>query len=138
MKNVLFGLILAFNIHPLFAQSTSKIQLIVEGMRNNKGHILVQIVDKDLASIKELKQLAADEVVIISIPNVKPGRYGIRVCHDEDDNDEMTSNWIGLPKEGFGYSWDKKVKMKEPDFEEYAFTLEEKNEAKVKIKLQYL
>ncbi|NME66365.1 DUF2141 domain-containing protein [Flammeovirga aprica] len=138
MKNIILGTLLFLTANLLFAQTQSKIELKVEGLRNTKGHILVQVVDKDLASIVELKQKIEEDIVKISIPDVKPGVYGIRICHDEDNNDEMTSNWIGIPKEGFGYSWDKKVKMKEPDFEEYAFTLEKENDALVNIKLQYL
>ncbi|KXX68332.1 DUF2141 domain-containing protein [Flammeovirga sp. SJP92] len=138
MKNIILGTLLLLTFNSLFAQSQSKIELTVEGLRNTKGHILVQVVDKNMASIVELKQKVLKDVVEISIPDIKPGTYGIRICHDEDNNDEMTNNWIGIPKEGFGYSWDKKVKMKEPDFEEYAFILEKENNALVNIKLQYL
>ncbi|MBD0404183.1 DUF2141 domain-containing protein [Flammeovirga sp. EKP202] len=138
MKSIILGTLLFLTFNSLFAQAPSKIELKVEGLRNTKGHILIQVVDKDLSSIVELKEKVIEDVVEISIPDIKPGIYGIRICHDEDNNDEMTSNWIGIPKEGFGYSWDKTVKMKEPDFEEYAFTLEKDNDAIVKIKLQYL
>ncbi|WP_052444218.1 DUF2141 domain-containing protein [Flammeovirga sp. OC4] len=138
MKSIILGTLLFLTFNTLFAQVPSKIELKVEGLRNTKGHILIQVVDKDLSSIVELKEKVVEDVVEISIPDIKPGIYGIRICHDEDNNDEMTSNWIGIPKEGFGYSWDKTVKMKEPDFEEYAFTLEKDNDAKVNIKLQYL
>lgn len=138
-KNILITFfVLICSILTLNAQTKPTINLKVEGMRNTDGHILVQVVDENLASIVELKQQVIDGAVLIAINDIAPGTYGIRICHDEDDNDEMTNNWIGLPKEGFGYSWDKKVRMKEPDFEEYAFTHNGDQDTHVSITLQYL
>lgn len=138
-KNILITfLALMCSTLTLNAQTKPTINLKVEGMRNTDGYILVQLVDKNLASIVELKQEVIDGVVLIAINDIAPGTYGIRICHDEDNNDDMTTNWIGLPKEGFGYSWDKKVRMKEPDFEEYAFTHTDDQDIDVSITLQYL
>ncbi|AZQ63463.1 DUF2141 domain-containing protein [Flammeovirga pectinis] len=123
----------------LFAQeTTSNIHLTVEGLRNTDGFMLVQVVDKDLNSVLETKGNVSDIIFTMVLENITPGTYGIRICHDEDENDDMTNNWIGLPKEGFGYSWDKKVKMKEPDFEEYAFEVNQGQVTEVKIVTQYL
>ena len=32
------------------------------------------------------------------------GEYAVMVFHDEDDNNELKTNWIGMPKEGVGNS----------------------------------
>ncbi|MBB6462999.1 DUF2141 domain-containing protein [Flammeovirga kamogawensis] len=133
----LIVLLLCFSQN-LFAQETSNIHLTVEGLRNTDGFMLVQVVDKDLNSILETKGVVSDKVFTMVLEDIAPGTYGIRICHDEDENDDMTNNWIGLPKEGFGFSWDKKVKMKEPDFEEYAFQVNQGQVTKVRIVTQYL
>ncbi|NND80340.1 MAG: DUF2141 domain-containing protein [Maribacter sp.] len=36
--------------------------------------------------------------------NLPAGEYAISVIHDEDDNNKLKTNWIGMPKEGVGNS----------------------------------
>jgi len=39
-----------------------------------------------------------------SITEVEKGEYAFLVFHDEDNNGECRTNWIGIPKEGVGKS----------------------------------
>ena len=39
-----------------------------------------------------------------SFENLKLGNYAYRYFHDENDNNEMETNWIGMPDEEFGGS----------------------------------
>ena len=52
---------------------------------------------------------------------VKPGTYAIATYHDENNNGELDSNFIGIPKEGVGISNMKKMKMGKPSFEDAKF-----------------
>jgi uncharacterized protein (DUF2141 family) len=36
--------------------------------------------------------------------NLLPGDYGVVVIHDENANKKMDRNFIGIPKEGFGFA----------------------------------
>jgi uncharacterized protein (DUF2141 family) len=36
--------------------------------------------------------------------NLQPGDYGVVVIHDENENKKMDRNFIGFPKEGFGFA----------------------------------
>ncbi|MCA9667621.1 MAG: DUF2141 domain-containing protein [Myxococcales bacterium] len=45
---------------------------------------------------------------ICRFANVKPGTYAVAVLHDENGNNKMDTNWVGMPKEGYGASRDAK------------------------------
>ncbi|NOS91716.1 MAG: DUF2141 domain-containing protein, partial [Cyclobacteriaceae bacterium] len=54
------------------------------------------------------------EVVIDNLP---AGTYGISVMHDANSNEKMDSNFIGMPKEGFGFSNNAKGSFGPPSYE---------------------
>ena len=55
---------------------------------------------------------------------LKPGRYAVRVMHDENGNGKLDTNLVGMPTEGFGASNDPKV-MRAPNFDEASFDVGE-------------
>lgn len=52
---------------------------------------------------------------------VKPGTWAIAVVHDENKNGKMDTNWIGIPKEGYGASRDPRPRVGAPDFDDAKF-----------------
>jgi uncharacterized protein (DUF2141 family) len=36
--------------------------------------------------------------------NLRPGTYAVFVFHDANNNDHFDTNWMGIPKEGYGAS----------------------------------
>jgi uncharacterized protein (DUF2141 family) len=44
--------------------------------------------------------------------------------HDENENKELDTNFIGIPREGMGTTNNKKPKFRAPKFEEASFKLE--------------
>lgn len=76
----------------------------VIGLKSNKGKILLQVFnEKDKAIIGKTATIHNKECNII-IPDLKQGKYSIRYFHDENGNDKLDTNWLGLPKEGYGFS----------------------------------
>jgi len=55
--------------------------------------------------------------------NVAPGNYAAFIFHDENNNGVMDHNWLGLPKEKFGYYKNFKVKLLPPSFDDVAFNV---------------
>lgn len=56
--------------------------------------------------------------VFKDVPN---GTYAIALYHDIDKNGELNANWIGIPKEPYGFSNDAMGKMGPPKFEDASF-----------------
>lgn len=48
---------------------------------------------------------------------VPPGRYAVVVIHDENSNMQLDRNFLGVPKEGFGFSRNPRVVFSAPSFQ---------------------
>lgn len=96
----------------LMAHTTDNtIMLEVHGMRNSKGHVLVSVFDDaagfpdDAArATKKLQLDIRNGKALFSLSGLPDGEYAVAVLHDENDDGKLNTNWIGLPKEGFGFS----------------------------------
>ncbi|WP_246034499.1 DUF2141 domain-containing protein [Qipengyuania marisflavi] len=63
---------------------------------------------------------AAGKTVTLRFTGVKPGRYAIALLHDENGNGKADMALGFMPKEGFGFSRDARVRMGPPKFSEAA------------------
>jgi uncharacterized protein (DUF2141 family) len=48
--------------------------------------------------------------------NLPPGDYGVVAIHDENKNHKLDRNFIGIPKEGFGFANNPHVGLSTPPF----------------------
>jgi uncharacterized protein (DUF2141 family) len=123
------------------AQNT---QVHITGIRSDKGKIILKIF-KDQATFEkeqafktqsfDKKTLKNGELnVSIDLP---PGTYGITLLDDENNDGKLEKSFVGMPKEGFGFSNFFLQKMKKPTFEEFKTQIK-KDENKVQIKVKYM
>lgn len=68
--------------------------------------------------------------------NLKPGRYAIALLHDENGNGKVDKTLL-LPREGFGFSRDAKIRMGPPSFDSAAFELDTSRKSQ-RIRMRYL
>jgi len=54
------------------------------------------------------------------------GRYALVVLHDENMNGRIDYNWLGIPREGYGFSNDVHGRLGAPSFEQAAFVYDGK------------
>ncbi len=59
--------------------------------------------------------------IIISFNGLPPGTYAIAAVHDENSNDVMDTDWLGLPKESYGVSNNVTSTLAPPKFDEAKF-----------------
>lgn len=78
----------------------------------------------------------AAATVKLRFTNLKPGRYAIALLHDENGNGKVDM-MLMLPREGFGFSRDAKIRMGPPGFDSAAFELDAARERQ-RIKMRYL
>lgn len=52
-----------------------------------------------------------------------PGVYAVTVYHDQNDNQRLDKNWLGMPREAWGVSNDARPRLRAPRFDEARFDL---------------
>ena len=132
---------------PLEAQSsgTATLTVRVTGARNAKGKIRAALFrgtegfpdDATHAFRTEPAdidpQTSSAQIVFTDLP---AGVYAVSVFHDENMNEKLDKNFVGMPKEGYGASNNPKKKMGPPSFEETKFQFSGKDHS-LEIKLMY-
>jgi uncharacterized protein (DUF2141 family) len=106
----------------------------IEGLQSNSGKVIVRVYSgKDqwleddghvaLAEIS-LADWTADSTVTTAL-ELEAGEYAVSAYQDEDEDGELDSNFIGIPKEPAGMSNKPKARMGPPKYEDAAFDLPE-------------
>jgi uncharacterized protein (DUF2141 family) len=67
---------------------------------------------------------------------VPPGNYAIAVFHDENDNNRLDANWLGVPREGWGVSNNVRGQRGPPRFDEASFELRDQD-ITIEVKIGY-
>lgn len=121
-----------------------EIAVTVTDLRSEKGVVLACMTaspkafpdcDKDPQSYRQTVP-ASDEVHLM-FRNVTPGHYAISLLHDENDNGRADRVLGMMPKEGFGFSRDAKLRMGPPSFKSAAFDFDGTARA-MNIRMRYL
>ena len=67
--------------------------------------------------------------------NIPAGSYAVAVLHDENKNEKMDFNLVGIPKEAYGFSNNAKGFMAPPKFSDAAIRLQNGESKNITIKL---
>jgi uncharacterized protein (DUF2141 family) len=118
----------------LTAQSTLTIE--ITGLENNKGRVIVALLDKNKEDVADQSSVIINNQCSVSFKNLKHGRYAFQYFHDENENIELDTNILGIPKEGFGFSNDAMGKFGPKDFSEWLFDFS--GDTLLKMKIQYM
>ena len=78
----------------------------------------------------------ARNTVTIRFTGVEPGTYAIALLHDENNDGKANRSLGMMPREGYGFSRDAKVRMGPPKFEDAVFEHTGENQ-KLTIKMRY-
>ncbi|HJX62743.1 MAG TPA: DUF2141 domain-containing protein [Polyangia bacterium] len=98
----------------------------IESLRNDRGIVFVSLYDNKLAFDKNKGEAAgaqarpANRSAVVVFESVVPGTYALSFIHDENENKKLDTNFLGIPKEGFGYSKDAMGRFGRPKFDDAA------------------
>lgn len=104
----------------------------VSDVRSDKGLIKLAVFDSAEGWNGKSKAVAGQGAAAhegslsFHFKDLAPGTYAISVMHDENNNDTLDSNFMGMPIEGYGFSNDPQV-MRKATFEEASFTVDAKD-----------
>ena len=120
------------------------ITVVITNLRNTDGEILISLYDRaegfprDRDAIIRAAAVAPDASgqVTTIFKDLQHGDYAIAVLHDEDNSQGMTFGRFHLPKEGYCFSNNVKVRFKPPKFKKTKFTLNG-DEATQTLRMRY-
>jgi uncharacterized protein (DUF2141 family) len=122
----------------LFAQG--KLEITVRKIKETKGNVRVGLFidEKNFlknAAVGKVVKVTTQEVVV-AFDDLKPGDYAISIIHDENENGELDTNLVGIPKEGFAFGNNAMGTFGPPSFQSAKITVN-KNLVKQVIDLKY-
>ncbi len=122
MKNLIVNLILLLCI-PLFSFGQVALTVEIDQLRNNNGKLLLELNNEDEEIIQGFSETIANNKCVIVIKDLKPGKYAFKFFHDENNDEEINTNFMGIPKEGYGFSNNAKGTFGPPSFDKMLFEL---------------
>jgi len=125
--------------------ASHNVEVVISNIRSNKGQIIIGIY-KDQASfdkeksflIKKFDKKSMQQEFLIIKFDLEPGIYGLTLLDDENNDAKMEYNFVGMPKEGFGFSNYYHTGFTRPKFESFKVEVKKDILNKSKIKIRYM
>ncbi|WP_420138650.1 DUF2141 domain-containing protein [Sphingomonas sp.] len=106
------------------APAEAPIEVTVSGVRSAQGLVRVMVCPKE-TFLKACPWSASTSAkvgqVTVVVNGVPPGNYAVQAYHDADSNNKLDQNWIGIPREGIGFSNDAMSHLMRPRYSVAAF-----------------
>jgi len=123
------------------AASAGDLTVRFDRVRSDRGAILAALYDSEASFMKQplaraaFKVKAAPGEVSYVLHDLPAGKYAIAAFHDENENGQLDKNFIGIPKEGYGFS-NSKGSAGAPGFSRAAFEFDGTTQS-ITITLRY-
>ena len=101
------------------------LEMEINNLQSNNGPLYIRILDENENPVIVGTSTVINYSAEISFDSISPGKYAIQFFHDENENQKMDFNLIGIPKEKFGSSNNVKPVLGPPKFEKMLFNLTE-------------
>jgi uncharacterized protein (DUF2141 family) len=132
----LYAILMFANLPAVYAQTPCPgIHVNILGIRNSTGTVDCALFDSPDGFPTEFLHFATNVMVIkiratkarCDFEDIPPGTYALAVIHDENMNGKLDTKWLGIPKEGYGFSNDAKGFLGAPSFPAASFQYDGQN-----------
>lgn len=120
------------------------LQVNIDGLRSARGTVRCFLYNSEKGFPKNQDAAFASAIGAINggksrceFTNVPDGNYAVSVYHDENNNQRLDSNFLGIPKEGVGASNDAKASMGPPKYQDALVAINEGRQS-LTIHIHYL
>lgn len=106
-----------------------KIEVHLTGMQNTNGKINFGLYNSNASFnnpsmvYKSLVLNPLLDEMTFTLDSIPAGTYAFGVFHDENNNEQIDQNWIGIPTEGFAFSNNAMGAFGPPSFEQAKFVV---------------
>jgi uncharacterized protein (DUF2141 family) len=109
------------------------LRVVITGFSNNEGNCRFALDNaenvyesEDSVFIGKVLPII-DNTVVIKIDSLQYGYYAIKVFHDENGNEEIDTNFLGIPTEDYGYSNNASAWFGPPSWDNAKFLFDRKD-----------
>ena len=116
------------------------LEITVVNLSDSEGPVRIAIDTeetwfvKDAEPIRNYTVFRDGDQATLRIDDLEPGVYAVRLYHDEDNDGELNTNFLGIPKEPYGFSGKKTNRMRPRSFDYAQFTLDEPMELTITLR----
>lgn len=105
------------------------IHVKILNIRNSTGTVACALFDSPEGFPEEYLRMATNVMIIkirkdqarCDFEDIPPGTYAMAVVHDENMNGKLDTNFLGIPREGYGFSNDSTGPLGAPPFSAASF-----------------
>lgn len=109
-------------------ETTAEVQNIlvtITDIKSDDGMVYIGLYDSEKTFLdkryKSARSTIENNEAIITFANIPAGTYAVSVFHDENGNQKMDTNFMGIPKEDTGCSNNAKGFMSAPKWKDAKF-----------------
>jgi len=126
------SLLAAFTLALIFIAgpaSAARIIVTIDGVHSASGNVFVGLYASPNKFLQGNQSDAFKKVpastgpITVAFDNLPPGTYAVGAYHDENANDHLDTNALGLPIEGYALSNGIRAVFSKPNFYQAAFTV---------------
>jgi uncharacterized protein (DUF2141 family) len=103
---------------------------VVKGIKPVKGNVGLLIFNSKQGFPSDERKALKQSVIQVTASTMEyvfeglaPGKYAVAIIHDENSNRKLDTNFMGIPREGYGVSNNIVNMFGPPGFDESSFTL---------------
>lgn len=119
----------------------NKQTIFFTNIENTSGKIYIALYNKE-ADFPKKNKIFISKVVDVNgesqavaiFDNLATGTYAIAAFLDENGNGKMDTNFLGIPKEKYGFSNNARPLMRAANFKEASFIVDKENTISIKLK----
>ena len=116
---------------PSRASDGSRLRVELTGLQNAEGNLYIAVYNSDDTwlgddTVLEQQVVIADSrdgELVRAEMQLPPGEYALSIFYDSNDNGELDTNFIGIPKEPVALSNNARPKFGPPKYKDAVFTL---------------
>ena len=139
MNMILIQFLLLMVIQP--GENSNRLTINVTGLESAKGQVILDIfanengypMQTENAILRKKLTISGDGKVVFYIDGLENGEYAFALIHDENNNDKLDVNFLGIPKEGAAASNNAKGFMGPPRYKDAKFDFNESTEATIQM-----
>lgn len=109
--------------------------VIADLVQSADGAIYMELSDQTGKAVSAVKVAIKEKKAEWTFRQVPPGKWAVRLYHDENDNGKLDTNFFGIPTEGYGFSNNVQGRFGPPSFDRRLFEIQ--NDTTITIYLIY-